>query len=83
MVCLGVYIRVGWNPCPGHPTKVSSEGPTPSMLGGTPVLVYTSSGEPTPTSIMISEIANLRNTLKTQKLLENSQVQLLHDYSNQ
>ena len=31
-MCIGVYIRVGWNPCPGHPTKVSSEGPTPSSI---------------------------------------------------
>ena len=31
MVYLTVYIRV-WNPCPGHPTKVSNEGPTPSSI---------------------------------------------------
>ena len=31
-VCICVYICVGWNPCPGHPTKVSSEGPTPSSM---------------------------------------------------
>ena len=35
------------------------------MLGGTPVSGYTtevSSKEPTPTSIMISQVANLRTT---------------------
>ena len=36
MLCVcrfvGVYIHVGWNPCPGHPTKVSSKGPTPSSI---------------------------------------------------
>ena len=42
-------------------------------IGWNPCPGYTtevSSGGPTPTSIMISEIANLRNTLKTQKLLK-------------
>ena len=31
-VCVGVYIHVEWNPCPGHTTEVSSKEPTPSSI---------------------------------------------------
>ena len=46
MMCLGVYIHVGWNLCPGHPTKVSSEGPSPSSVKISQVTDLTDSDSP-------------------------------------
>ena len=54
-VRVGVYIRVGWNPCPGHPTKVSSEGPTPSIIKISQVTDLTD--DDSPLRLPTSEIA--------------------------